>query len=125
LFQAIFHPAVHGVDPELFDQLLRWIFTGISQLGLVFLLFLVGLEFDFAHLRWHGKSALGISVCGVALPFALGLSLALLLHPLAAADKPFLGFALFMGTAMSITAIPVLARIMLDLNITRTRLGTV
>jgi Kef-type K+ transport system membrane component KefB len=125
LFQAIFHPTVHGVDPELFDQLLRWIFTGISQLGLVFLLFLVGLEFDFSHLRWHGKSALGISVCGVALPFALGLCLALLMHPLVAADKPFLGFALFMGTAMSITAIPVLARIMIDLNITRSRLGTI
>jgi len=125
LVRAIFHPTVHGVDPELFDQLLRWIFTGISQLGLVFLLFLVGLEFDFSHLRWHGKSALGISVSGVALPFALGLGLAYFMHPLVAGDKPFIGFALFMGTAMSITAIPVLARIMLDLNITRSRLGAI
>jgi Kef-type K+ transport system membrane component KefB len=125
LFQAIFHPTIHGVDPALFDQLLRWIFTGISQLGLVFLLFLVGLEFDFSHLRWHGKSALGISVCGVALPFALGLCLALLMHPAVAPKTPILGFALFMGTAMSITAIPVLARIMIDLNITRSRLGTI
>jgi Kef-type K+ transport system membrane component KefB len=125
LFQAIFHPTVLGMDPALFDQLLRWIFTGISQLGLVFLLFLVGLEFDFSHLRWHGRSALGISVSGVALPFALGLGLAFLMHPLVAADKPFLGFALFMGTATSITAIPVLARIMLDLNITRSRLGAI
>src|SRR5438445_9426325 len=46
-FQALFHPTVHGVDPQLFDQLLRWMFTGFSQLGLIFLLFQVGLEFDF------------------------------------------------------------------------------
>jgi Kef-type K+ transport system membrane component KefB len=125
VFQAIFHPTVSGIDPDLFDQLLRWIFTGISQLGLVFLLFLVGLEFDFSHLRGQGKSAFGISVSGVALPFALGVGIAFLMHPAVAADRPLLGFTLFMGTALSITAIPVLARIMMDLNITRSRLGAV
>src|SRR5262249_48674490 len=55
----------------------------------------------------------------------LGVGLAFLMHHLAPPEKPFLGFALFMGTAMSITAIPVLARIMLDLNITRSRLGAI
>ena len=125
VFQALFHPTVSGVDPALFDQLMRWICTSISQLGLIFLLFLVGLEFDFSHLRGHGKSTLSISLAGIALPFALGIGVAYQLHPLVAADTPFLGFALFLGTAMSITAIPVLARIMIDLNITSTRLGTI
>ncbi len=127
VFRFLFHPTVHGVDPELFDQLMRWIFTSLSQIGLILLLFLVGLEFDFSHLRGHGKAALGIALSGVALPFALGLGLAFLMHPLVEPnpDKPVLGFALFIGTATAITAIPVLARIMIDLNITRTRLGSI
>jgi Kef-type K+ transport system membrane component KefB len=125
VFNAVFHPHVSGLPPELSDALLRWVLTTLSQLGLVFLLFLIGLEFDFGHLRWHGKSALAISVSGVALPFALGVGLAVIMRPHVADDKPPLGFALFMGTAMAITAIPVLGRILMELGITRTRLGAV
>jgi Kef-type K+ transport system membrane component KefB len=63
------------IFPDKVDNVsLNDIFTVLSQLGLIFLLFLVGLEFDFSHLRWHGKSALAISVTGLALPFALGLA---------------------------------------------------
>jgi Kef-type K+ transport system membrane component KefB len=58
-------------------------------------------------------------------PFGLGVALAQVLHPRTAAGVPPLGFALFLGTALSITAIPVLGRIMLELGITRTRLGAV
>src|SRR5919197_4702917 len=43
---AVFHPGMAGIDPALADQVFRWIFTALSQLGLIFLLFLVGLEFD-------------------------------------------------------------------------------
>jgi len=125
LFQAVFHPVLAGVPAPLGDALLGWILTTLSQLGLVFLLFLIGLDFDFTHLRWHGKSALAISLAGVVLPFALGVGLAYLMHPALAADVPLLGFALFFGTALSITAIPVLGRIMLELGITRTRLGAI
>ncbi len=120
-FQAVFQPAVHGASTEL----LGWILTMLSQLGLIFLLFLIGLEFDFSHLRWHGRSALAISLAGIALPFALGFGLAYFMHERVAADVAPLGFALFLGTALSITAIPVLGRIMMELGITRTRLGTV
>jgi Kef-type K+ transport system membrane component KefB len=91
----------------------------------VLLLFLVGLQFDFGHLRRHGRSALAISVAGIATPFALGVGLACLMQPHVAAEVPPLGFALFLGTALSITAIPVLGRIMMELGITRTRLGTI
>lgn len=125
----VFQPSIQGLPPEVSDQLFRWIFTILSQVGLVLLLFLIGLEFDFSHLRWHGRSALAISVTGVALPFALGVGLAplLLAHPGLygegeVAAQP-LGFALFLGTALSITAIPILGRMMMELNITRTRLG--
>jgi Kef-type K+ transport system membrane component KefB len=123
LFEAVFRPPLPGLTPDLGRALLGWILTALSQLGLVFLLFLIGLEFDFSHLRRHGRSALAIALAGIAVPFALGLGLAAVLHPRAAADVPPLGFALFLGTALSITAIPVLGRIMLELGITRTRLG--
>ena len=135
VWEMIFHPTIPGLPPEvaagLSDQVFRWIFTTLSQVGLVLLLFLVGLEFDFSHLRWHGKAALAISVTGVVLPFVLGLGLAplLLAHPHLhgegeVAARP-LGFALFLGTALSITAIPILGRMMMELNITRTRLGAI
>ncbi len=124
-FAAIFHPDVPGMPPELSDALLGWVLTTLSQLGLVFLLFLIGLEFDFSHLRWHGKSALAISLAGVALPFGLGIGLALWMHPLVAPAVPVLGFTLFLGTALSITAIPILGRMMMELHITRTRLGAI
>jgi Kef-type K+ transport system membrane component KefB len=124
-WEAIFHPGLAGLAPELADELLRWFFTGLSQLGLIFLLFLIGLEFDFRHVRWHGKSAVGIAIVGIAVPFGLGLFLAPLLTPYLERTVPTVGFALFLGTALSITAIPVLGRIMMELNITRTRLGVI
>jgi Kef-type K+ transport system membrane component KefB len=131
LFTAIFRPTVGELPPELSDVLFHKIFTVLSQLGLILLLFLVGLDFDFSHLRVHGKAAVSISIVGVIVPFGLGLSLSLLLwphiepHPETGQPVPLLGFMLFLGLALSITAIPVLARIMLELGITRTRLGTI
>jgi Kef-type K+ transport system membrane component KefB len=63
---------------------------------------------------------------GIAAPFGLGYGLAYLLFPHLGLDQHrFVGFALFMGTAMSITAIPILGRIMMEMGITRTRLGAV
>jgi Kef-type K+ transport system membrane component KefB len=124
-FHAVFHPILAGLPAEFSDALLGWVLTGLSQIGLILLLFLIGLDFDFTHLRWHGLSALAISIAGIAVPFGLGFALARVLQPLLAHGIPELGFALFLGTAMSITAIPVLGRIMMELNITRTRLGSV
>ncbi|MCI0456105.1 MAG: cation:proton antiporter [Gemmataceae bacterium] len=124
VFRAVFHPGVAGVPAEVSDPLLGWVLTSLSQLGLILLLFLVGLEFDFSHLRWHGKSALAISATGIVLPFALGLGLAQAMRPYLE-EVPPLGFGLFLGTALSITAIPILGRIMMELNITRTRLGAI
>jgi Kef-type K+ transport system membrane component KefB len=125
LHSAIFHPALAGLPPDAADLLLSRVLTALAEVGLLLLLFLIGLEFDFSHLRWHGKSALGISVAGIAVPFGLGVALGAWMHPVVAAGVPWLPFLLFMGTAMSITAIPVLGRIMLDLGITRSRLAAI
>ena len=128
--QMLFHPPLHGVPIELSDVGFKWIFSTIAHLGLILLLFLIGLEFDFSHLKVNSRAALAISLTGVVLPFGLGVLLApwilphLEQHPEATGPIPALGLALFLGTALSITAIPILGRIMLEMNITRTRLGT-
>ena len=110
---------------RLFDPSVGPIFSVLSQLGLVFLLFLIGLEFDFGHLRLRGRAALSISAAGMLVPFGLGWALAWWMRPhLEVAVDPH-GFALFLGTAMSITAIPILGRMMMEMHITRTRLGAI
>lgn len=130
---AVFHPTWlgHDVPPALFDATLNWIFTTLSQIGLVLLLFLIGLEFDFSHLREHGRAAVAISTAGIVLPFALGAAVAALLHPaiephpVSGKVPEFMPLALFLGTAMSITALPVLGRMMVEWSITRTRIGAI
>lgn len=129
LFTAIFRPSLSGLDPALADALLVKVFTVISQIGLILLLFLVGLEFEGRHIQENGRAALLISIMGIAVPFTLGASLAPFIHvhleehPVAGAVSRT-GLMLFLGVALSITAIPVLGRIMMELAITRTRLGT-
>ncbi len=102
------------------------IFKIIKELGLVLLLFLIGLEFDFSHLKQRGAAAVAISISGIVTPFLLGCGLALATYDtLGPADpKLKLGFTLFMGVSMAITAMPVLGRILIELNLTRSRLGT-
>lgn len=95
----------------------------LSELGLVLFMFLIGMEFNFRHLRDAGHAAAGVAVAGIALPFVLGAVLAVALHPYLAPEVHRLGFVLFFATALSITAIPVLGRIMVELDIHQTRLG--
>ena len=78
---ALFHPSLPGVSPELAAAAFPKILQSLAQLGLVFLLFLIGLEFEFSHLKSVGRTAVHISVAGIALPFALGAALAPLAHP--------------------------------------------
>jgi Kef-type K+ transport system membrane component KefB len=125
VFAAVFRPALGDLPGEASDLFLGRMLMALSQVGVILLLFLVGLEFDFSHLRWHGKAALAISLAGIVLPFALGFALGTWIYPVVALEVDFLGFRLFMGTAMAITAIPVLGRIMLELGITRTRLAAI
>jgi Kef-type K+ transport system membrane component KefB len=95
----------------------------LSEIGLILLMFLVGQEFEFGHLRHLGRTSAVVSLAGVVGPLACGFALAAVLYEPLAADRERLAFSLFMGVALSITAIPVLGRIMLEFGLTRTRLG--
>lgn len=98
----------------------------VSTIGVVLYMFLVGLELNAARLRKQARSAVAVSHASIVLPFVLGAALALALYPGFAPDGvPFASFALFMGVAMSITAFPVLARILTDRRMERTELGVV
>jgi Kef-type K+ transport system membrane component KefB len=101
-------------------------FLGVlAQLGVIVYMFLVGLELNTETLRGQLRTTVAISHASIAVPFALGSGLALYLYPrVATAGVPFTHFALFLGVAMSITAFPVLARIVRDIGLSQTSLGT-
>ena len=97
----------------------------ISQLGVILYMFLVGLELDLALLQGTLSITLAISVASIIVPFALGAGLsAVLFDQLSSAAVPSSSFTLFLGVSMSITAFPVLARILEDRGLQRTHLGT-
>lgn len=96
----------------------------IAQLGVVLYMFLVGLELNPAVLKHRASTAVAVSHASILLPFLLGALLAIPLYQrLSSSDVPFTSFALFMGVAMSITAFPVLARILTDYRMSKTPLG--
>jgi len=100
--------------------------SALSQFGLLLFMFLVGLELDPKILRGRTHTAVVVSHASIIAPFFLGAILALFLYPRLSNDSvAFTHFALFMGTAMSITAFPVLARILSERNMLRTPLGAV
>jgi Kef-type K+ transport system membrane component KefB len=97
----------------------------LSQVGLMLFMFMVGLELNTKKLRQLGHVAIVISHTSIVVPFVLGSLLAYYLYPRVAQEgMPFTGFMLFMGAAMSVTAFPVLARILSERNLLGTRLGT-
>jgi Kef-type K+ transport system membrane component KefB len=98
----------------------------IAQLGVILYMFVVGLELDSSVLHSRGHSTIAISHASIVTPFILGSALALFLYPrFAEPHVSFTVFALFLGAAMSVTAFPVLARILTDRGISRTPLGVV
>src|SRR3954469_18711677 len=94
-----------------------------ANLGLIFYMFLVGLEIDLSKLKGRIPQAAAISNASVALPMLLGLAIALPLYKVLAPDKKFVAFALFMGVSMSITAFPVLARILVERRMLKRPVG--
>jgi Kef-type K+ transport system membrane component KefB len=98
----------------------------IAQLGVILYMFLVGLELNVSLLTHRVHTTVATSHASILLPFLLGTLSAVALYPrLSNRDVPFTSFALFIGVAMSITAFPVLARILTDRGMTRTELGVV
>ena len=98
----------------------------MAQLGVVLYMFLIGLELDSDLLRGQVHTTVAISHASIVAPFVLGTTLALYLYPrVSTNDVPFTSFALFMGIAMSITAFPVLARILSELRMSKSQLGVI
>lgn len=98
----------------------------ISQIGLILFMFIVGMELDLKTLKNNTQPLVVISHASIVFPFALGVGLAYLIYPSFAPEGVlFSSFSLFLGIAMSITAFPVLARIIHERGLHKTHLGTV
>ena len=98
----------------------------LSQIGLILFMFVIGMELDLKVLKNKANDAVVISHASIIIPFALGIGLSYFIYKkFAPANIEFLSFSLFMGIAMSITAFPVLARIVQERGIHKTRLGTI
>lgn len=97
----------------------------LSQIGLILFMFIIGMELDLKVLKTKAQEAIVISHASIILPFALGVGLSLYIYQQFAPDGiSFLSFALFIGIALSITAFPVLARIVQERGLSKTKLGT-
>jgi Kef-type K+ transport system membrane component KefB len=98
----------------------------LSQIGLILFMFVIGMELDLKVLKNKANDAIVISHASIVIPFSLGIGLAYFIYyRFAPLGVEFLSFSLFMGIAMSITAFPVLARIVQERGIHKTRLGTI
>jgi Kef-type K+ transport system membrane component KefB len=116
--------AAPSVSHFLFPAASLGYLNALSQIGLIFFMFIVGISLHPAELKKDSRAALMTSHASIVAPFCLGSALALFLYPrLATAGVSFMSFALFMGAAMSITAFPVLARILAERNLLRSRVG--
>jgi Kef-type K+ transport system membrane component KefB len=132
LVGVLLGPSLFGAA---FPQTFEWVFRStpaeplniLSQVGLLLLMFQIGLEFDFSHLahRAHRRIVWAVAAAGLVAPFVLGALLALWLPRELSGTDNRLGFVLFVATAFSITAMPVLGRIMIEFKLTRTAIGVI
>lgn len=115
------HDYLHNLFPKWSMPILET----VASIGLLFFLFLVGLELDIASIRKSGKRAFSIAAAGISLPFVSGIGVAFVLRKAVdGVDEVGLAqFIVFMGVALSITAFPVLARILAELKLLTTQVG--
>lgn len=143
LFRRFGQPKVVGemaagiaLGPTVFGLLApgayHWLFpadslgflNALSQIGVAIFIFLVGVRVDFAEMRHQSGIAIVTSNVSVILPLLMGVGLAHYLYPRYGTSHP-MTFALFLGTAMAVTAFPVLARILMERNLLGTRIGSI
>ena len=144
LFQSLHQPPVIGeilagilLGPSLLGRVAPHVVESLmtpsvvsflgwwSQLGAILFMFLIGLHLDPRKMREQASRTVAIAHAGMIVPFLLGATLALVLYPVfASRDVPFTGFSLFLGVSMSVTAFPVLARILTDRSMHTSALGT-
>ena len=99
------------------------VLSSMAQVGLILLMLLIGLEFPFDRLRQAARASILVAAAGIVVPFAASYALAGYLFTLAPSSAPLLAFRLFFATAVSITAIPIMGRILIHTRLTRTRMG--
>ena len=106
---------------------LGMVINGIGSISVVMLLFVAGLEVELSVIRQQGKTAFKASFVGLIIPLILGFGTAYFYHDLlgGTAGKDVVVFALFMGTAMAISALPIIARTLMDLNLFKTKVGMI
>ncbi len=144
IFRCFHQPSVIGevlagilLGPSLLGKIAPTAFTSIfpasvipllgiiAQIGVLLFMFVVGLELNTELLREKSQATIAISHASILFPFLLGATLALGLYPsLSSRDVTFTAFSLFLGISMSVTAFPVLARILRDRQLHRSRMGT-
>jgi Kef-type K+ transport system membrane component KefB len=132
LIGILLGPSLFGaLAPRAFDYLFRSAPSEplqiLSSLGLVLLMFQIGLEFEFGHLaeRANRRVVFGVASACLAAPFALGLAFGYVAAPVLSPSADRLHSALFIATAFSITALPTLGRMMIELDITRSALAVI
>ena len=99
----------------------------IAEIGLILLMFQIGMDFEFAHLRQrrNSRGVLGVALASIGVPLCLGLLIGYWSAPLLAAGIDPVVYSLFFGVSLAITAVPVLGRILLEFGLTRTEVGVV
>jgi Kef-type K+ transport system membrane component KefB len=95
----------------------------LAKLGLILLLFQVGMEFDFGHLQARSRTVVSVSAFGIAGPFLCGLLVGPWLHQTFAPEVPRFGFLLFVCIALSISALPIMGRILIEMKLERSVVG--
>lgn len=114
-----------GFSQQLFPETSFGNLNLLSQVGLILFMFMVGMELDVKVIQNKVKDAVVVSNAGILIPFTLGIGLAYFIYEnFAPKGVPFMAFGLFLGLAMSITAFPVLARIVQERGIHKTQIGT-
>jgi Kef-type K+ transport system membrane component KefB len=120
---TLFGALVPGLQSTIFAPDIVPFIGVVANLGLIFYMFLIGLEVDLGQLRGRARMTLAISNTALLVPLMLGMLVALPLYSLLAPDIRFAAFALFVGVSMSITAFPVLARIISERRMLKRPLG--
>lgn len=109
--------------PVLFPKETQQSLQLLGKLGLILLLFQVGMEFDYGHLRSRSKTVTAVSLTGIIAPFLCGIAIGPWLHREFAPTLPSFGFKLFLCIALSISALPIMGRILLEMKLERTVIG--
>lgn len=125
-------PSLLGIlSPEIFNYVFRSASPEpmmiLSQIGLILLMFQIGLEFDFSHLtaQKNRNAVIKIAAAGMIIPFGIGYAFGYLVAPILSPQANQIASGLFTATAFSITALPILGRIMMEFDMTRTSIGVI